>query len=115
MTTSIYKTWPNQTISNTEFSLVNGSTSLAADATPGVYQLFIDGLTNLVKGDEFLVKIKEKTCSGGTQIIYQQFRLKGTQSQGQASLAWMFAIGWDMTIIRASASDRALNFTIRKA
>jgi hypothetical protein len=113
MTVSLYKDRAAFTVSTTELSIVSGTSSLAADTTPGYYTLLID-CANLVKGDDFLVQIKEKAATGSTQRLLQEFHLQNPQSQLQAAVPWPLAVGWDMTIKRLAGADRAFDISIRK-
>jgi hypothetical protein len=115
MTVSLYKDRAGFSVSTTELSIVNGNSTPAADTTPGFYVLCIDGVANMAKGDEFLVKVKEKAATGGTQRIVQEFRLRHAQSSISWAVPYPLAAGWDMTIQRIAGSDRTFDISIRKA
>jgi hypothetical protein len=66
------------TVGTSELSIVSGTTSLSADTTDGVYQLYIDA-SNVAKSDVFKVKVYEKCLSGGTKRVYAQWSIMGVQ------------------------------------
>lgn len=103
------------TISNTEKSLINGSTTLTANTTAGVYQLFIDGVANMVKGDEFRVRIYETVRASGTMRVVFEATLSDAQSEVFCTPPLELINGWQMTMLRISASDRAFDTSIRRA
>jgi len=103
-----------ETISNTEKSLINGSTTLTANTTAGVYQLFVDGVANMVKGDEFQISVYETVRASGTMRLVFRAVLKNAQSEVFVTPALMLLQGWQMTMLRISASDRAFDTSIRK-
>lgn len=101
-------------VSTTELSLVSGTSSLQTITTAGVYQLWLDPVTNMAKGDEFIVKVYEKVISGGTKRVVWS----ATISDAQATLFVMPTLvlknGWDMTIQKIAGTDRAFDASIRK-
>src|SRR5688572_812266 len=100
-------------VSTTELSLVSGTSSLQANTTAGFYQLFLDGVTNMAKGDEFVVKVKEKARAGGTQRIVFQARLSDAQSELFCTPPLTLLNGWDMTIQKIAGTDRSFDYSIR--
>jgi hypothetical protein len=103
------------TVSNTELSLVSGTSSLQTITTAGVYQVFLDPVTNLAKGDEFSLKIYEKARSGGTKRVVFQMKISDAQAELWCTPPLMLINGWDVTLIRTAGSDRAFDYSIRKA
>lgn len=101
------------TIGTSEFSFVNGTTSIATDTTDGVYQLFLD-LANLAAGDLFEVYLREKVQSSGTQR-QMSLGFVGPQSSPWITGAFQLMHGWDFTIKKISGTDRAIPWSIRKA
>ncbi len=100
-------------VSTTELSLVSGTSTLQAVTADCVLALFID-TTNMAKGDVFVVKIKEKVISGGTQRVIHTIILAHAQSEA----LWLTGVGplihgCDVTIIRSAGSDRAFDTSVR--
>jgi len=101
-------------VSNTELSLITGTSSRQHNTTAGVYQLFIDGVTNMVKGDEFKVRVYEKCRASGTDRQVFSAILSDAQSELFVTPPLMLLNGWDFTMIRTAGSDRAFDTSIRK-
>jgi hypothetical protein len=57
------------TVSTTEFSLVNGSTTSADLTSTGIWSLYLDG-TNLDDATIFQVKFKDRFTTGGPQVTF---------------------------------------------
>lgn len=103
-----------QTISNTEYSLINSSTSVATSTTAGAYQLFVD--TNAIAlGDQYEIYLREKVASGGTQRQLSLGVLSGPQTNPFVTGTFMLLNGWDFTMKRLAGSDRSFSWSIRKA
>jgi hypothetical protein len=100
-------------VTGTEVSIATGTTP-AAQTSAGCYQVVIDGVANMVRGDEFRITIYEKAVSGGTQRILMQATLSDAQSQAWVSPTLIMGNGWDVTMVRVSASSRAFDCSIRK-
>ena len=102
------------TVGASELSIVSGNTSLQSNTDDGVYQLWVDG-SNMAKGDEFIIKIKEKVrASGGTQRTVFSAILSDSQSEAFVTPTLILMNGWDMTIQRTAGSDRSFDASIRK-
>lgn len=101
------------TVGTSELSIVSGTTSLSADTTDGVYQLYVDA-SNVAKGDVFKVKVYEKCLSGGTKRVYAQWSIMGVQSELFVTPTFILMHGWDMTITKVSGTDRAFTASIRQ-
>lgn len=101
------------TVSTSEISFVSGTTTLQNNTTAGVYQLLVDA-ANMAKGDEFLIKVKEKVKSAGTQRVVFQATLSDAQTEIFTMPPMMFLHGWDMTIIKVAGTDRAFDGSVRK-
>lgn len=99
-------------ISTTEYSLVNNSTTLASSTNVGVYQVFID-TTILAGGDQYEIKIKEK-ISAGTQIAIYIATLDGKQGTPFVTPTLVLMEGWDVTMKKLAGSDRTFAWSIRK-
>lgn len=103
------------TISTTEYSLVNDSTSLAASTEEAAVSLWLD-VSALAAGDEFEIRVYEKVMAGGTQRLVQApWVLNGAQASPiWTSPALHLANGWDFTLKRTAGSDRSITWSIRK-
>lgn len=101
------------TVSTTELSIVSGTTSLQTIASTGVYQLWLD-LANLVKGDEFRIRVYEKVLSTGTKRQAASWSVLGVQAELFVTPPLTLMNGWDFTIIRVAGADRAISGSIRK-
>lgn len=101
-------------ISTTEYSLPNNSTSLATITVSGVYQAFID-VANMAAGDEYLIQIYEKATSGGTKRVILSASLVGPQAEPiWVSPTFVLMHGWDITMDRQAGSDRTISWSIRR-
>ena len=102
------------TIGTTEYSLPNNSTTPASISDAGVYQVFLD-LNNLVAGDQFEIRIKEKATSGGTQRLAFLSVVEYIQSSPiWVSPSLILMNGWDVTITKTAGTDRSISWSIRK-
>lgn len=101
-------------ISTTEYSLTNNSTTIATQNTEGRYQLFLD-VANLQSGDVYNVFLRERVTAGGTQR--QQLLAVLT---GPTPPLWIQPVdmqlmhGWDFTMQRTAGADRAISWSIRR-
>jgi hypothetical protein len=101
-------------ISTTEYSLPNNSTSLTPITDDGVYQTFID-LANMAAGDQYEIKLYEKVTSGGTQRLVDTWIVTGAQPSPAFTLpSFILLHGWDVTMKRLAGSDRTIGWSIRK-
>jgi hypothetical protein len=113
-----YATGSGVTITNSETSIgVTGGTTSGvpvARTDAGIYMVFIDGVANMVKGDEYKWKVYEKARSGGTVRAI----LVGTISDAQSEMVvipnLILGVGWDVTLQRISATSRAFDWSIRR-
>lgn len=110
---SEYKTG-TATIGASEYSLVNNSTSIATDTTPGVYQLFVD-VANLAAGDQFEFVMREKVITGGSQRTVKLATLTGAQPEPFVTGSFHLCNGWDFTIKKLAGTDRSMSWSVRKA
>jgi hypothetical protein len=103
------------TVGASELSIVSGTTALQTVTDDGVYQLWIDPVTNMAKGDEFIVRIYEKVeGTGGTKRVVLSQTLSDAQSEIWCSPMLILINGWDMTIQKVAGTDRAFDASIRK-
>lgn len=103
----------SDTISTTEYSVVTPGTTLASDATDGVYQVFID-FSNMAAGDEYEIKIKEKVTSAGSQATIYYAVLEGAQSSPFVTPTLVLLHGWDVTVKKNAGTDRSISWSIRQ-
>jgi hypothetical protein len=102
------------TIGTTEFSLPNGTTTLASIAVAGIYQLFLD-LSTLTATESYKLQIKEKVQAAGTQRLVQDITISGVQAEPvYVTPSLLLMNGWDMTLTKLGGTDRAIEFSIRK-
>jgi len=102
------------TIGVTPISVVSGTTTVNDTAETGVFQLWVDGVTNMVKGDEFRIVISEKVKATGTRRTVFQAILSDVQAELFVTPMLCLIHGWNMTITRTGGSDRAFDASIRK-
>jgi len=100
-------------VSTTEVSIVSGTTTLQSVTTDGVYQLYVDA-SNMAKGDEFRIRVKEKAIATGAQQVVAEWTLSGAQSQLFVTPTLILLHGWDMTIVKLAGTDRAFSASIRQ-
>lgn len=110
--TALYEN--SATISTTEYSLTNNSITIAAKTDDGIFQCFLD-LSAMVDGDQFELKIYEKVQSAGTQRLLDHRVFTGLQAMPHTPLpAITLMHGWDYTLKKLSATDRAIAWSIRQ-
>lgn len=106
------------TVTNTETSLsVDGGTTTGvprADTNAGSYMLFLDGVANMVKGDEYRVRIYERARTGGTTRLVFSASISDAQSEMFVTPPLMLGLGWDITLTRISATSRAFDWSVRR-
>jgi hypothetical protein len=82
-------------------------------ADDGVYQVFLD-LSDMVSGDDLMIRIYEKVRSSDSQIIVMQSNLIGPQSPPiWVSPSLILLHGWDVTVT-AQVGTITVNWSIRK-
>ena len=100
----------------TEYSLTNASTSIAAQTTDGIYQVFLD-LNALALGDTYEFRMYEKVRSSDTQRVAHISTFSHAQGADNAifmSIPAQLANGWDFTLKRTAGSDRTITWSIRQ-
>lgn len=103
-----------EAVGATEHSCVNDSSTIAADTTDGVFQVFLD-VSDMVAGDQLQIRVYEKCRSGDTQRIVYQAVLTGAQSAPiWVSPSLILMHGWDVTL-DALAGTITVNWSIRQA
>jgi hypothetical protein len=105
----------SSSIGTTEFDLPSGSTSLGAQTTAGVYQLFLD-CNAVAAGDRFEVYLYEKVQSSSTQRKCETWTIAGVQANPDwVGPSVMLINGWTMSVKKISGTDRTIGYSIRKA
>ena len=102
-------------ISTTPISIPSGTSSLSAISSAGVYQLWVDPIAAaMAKGDEFLIRIYEKTISSATQRLTFSATLADAQSELFVTPTLILMMGWDMTLTKVAGTDRTFVASIRQ-
>ena len=99
-------------ISTTEFSCPNNSTTLTPVTADGVYQVFLD-TSDMVEGDQLQIRIYEKCRSADTQRIIYEAVLTDTMAQTWVTPSLILLHGWDVTL-DALAGTITVNWSIRQ-
>lgn len=101
-------------ISTTEYSLPNNSTTLANITDDGIYQVFLD-LAALTVAEEYLLRVYEKVQSSGTKRVVFSATFLGAQAQPVwVSPSLILLHGWDMTMDKVAGTDSTIEWSIRK-
>ena len=103
----------SSSISSTEYSLPNNSTTPASITDDGVYQVFID-TGNMAAGDQYKIRVKEKVTSGGSQREIYAATLTGAMTDNWVSPSLILIHGWDVTVQKLAGTDRTFAWSIRK-
>lgn len=99
----------------TEYSLVNGSTSVAASTTVGIFTIVLD-VNALALGDIYEIRVYEKARAADTQramLIATLADAQGSDGAFFISPAFHLGAGWDFTVKRTAGSDRTITYSIR--
>lgn len=99
-------------ISTTEFSCPNNSTTLTPVTADGVYQVFLD-TSDMVAGDQLQIRIYEKCRSADTQRIIYEAVLTDTMAATWVTPSLILLHGWDVTL-DALAGTITVNWSIRQ-
>lgn len=100
------------TVGASELSIVSGTTTLQTKAEAGMYQVFVDPVTNMAKADEYVLRLYEKTKNTKRQIY--KASLMDVQMENFCTPVLALINGWDATIQKISGTDRAFSAGIRK-
>lgn len=104
-----------ETVGATEWSMTTDTSGPDATAAAGCFQAFVE-LNALAAGDVFEFRAYEKTLSSSTQRRFMTAVFAGVQGEAVwVSPSFMLINGWDFTLIKISGTDRAINWSIRKA
>lgn len=103
-----------ETVSTTEWSMTTDTAGPDVETSDGVFQAFVD-LNALAKGDVFQLKVYEKVLSSSTQRVVFSVRFANAQSEPVwVSPSLILINGWDMTLLKISGTDRAIDWSIRR-
>ena len=112
MALTAYKTDTGTTISTTEYSLVNDSTTIASDTTDGAFSLIID-FGAMTSAEEYQVAYYEKAHASDTQVKNILANVKGVVPGGTLiTPTFTFGHGWDFTVKKIAGTDRSIGWTI---
>lgn len=102
-------------ISTTEYSLTNNSTTIATQTTDGSYSLWLD-TTNMAAGDIYELRIYEKVTStaAAAKLKGQVITLADAQAGAYECYLGVLMNGWDVTLKRTAGSDRNFSWSIRQ-
>lgn len=100
-------------VSTTELGIVSGTSSLAADTTAGVYQLWLDA-SAMQKLDQYRVRVYEKVLAAGTQRKAFELVLANVQSELLVLPTLVLHRGWEISLQRIAGSDRTFDVAIRR-
>lgn len=111
-----FKSGNNVAITATETSLAvdGGSTSLQTLTSKGQYQVMIDGVASMVKGDEYKWRVYEKASTGATKRVIMSATISDVQSEPMLTPSLLLGIGWDVTLQRSSTASRNFYWSIRQ-
>lgn len=103
----------NLSVSTTELSCTGGTSTIQTRTTAGMFSVVID-CSNIAAGDEFEVRLLEKTQASG-DTAREWFKASLTTSTGPTFVSPMFALihGWDYTIKKISGTDRTFDISVR--
>lgn len=100
-------------IGTTEYDLPSASTTVSAQTTDGIYQLFLD-LNALTSTEEYRLRIYEKVQSSSTQRVVQEVIFSGAQAEPvYVTPSLLFLHGWTFTLKLNFGSPRTINWSIR--
>jgi hypothetical protein len=108
---AITKSDGSATVSTTEFSFPNNSTTLTPQTTACCLQPYVD-VNALAAGDQFRLRAYEKI--NGTQRVIYEATLTGAQSQAFVFPTLVVMDGWDVTCLKLAGTDRAIAWSLRK-
>jgi hypothetical protein len=99
----------------TEYSLTNGSTTIAAKTDAIAMQVFLD-VNALAKSDKYILRLYEKCRSGDTQRQLTQWSIFGDQAEEIfVTPMMMMKNGWDVTLTRSAGTDQTITWSVRSA
>jgi hypothetical protein len=102
----------SSSISGTEFSLVNGSTSLAASTTAGELEALID-LSGMIAGDQYQIRVVDKVNGGTATNLWIAFPT-GVQSGLFRVPPTRVNEGWDVRVKLITGSARTVAWSLKQ-
>ena len=104
-----------ETVGTTEWSMTTDTAGPDSEGADGVYQAFVD-LNALAAGDVFEWRLYETVATtSGTQRRVTTAQFTGAQVEPiWASPAFVLGVGWDMTLVKISGTDRSIVWRIAK-
>ncbi len=113
MTITVAAFQGSETVSTTEHSLTTDTSGPDTETSDGIFQAFID-LSALAAGDVFTFTAYETVAtSGGTQRKVYTATFAGAQGTPiWVSPTLILGVGWDMTLIKNSGTDRSIVWRI---
>lgn len=109
---ALFEEATGSTISTTEYSLTNDSTTIAAQTQDAVISIWID-CANMAAGDEYEIAYYEKVVTGGTARRVVLANLIGAQPDPYVLHGLQVGHGWDVTMDKIAGADRSFTWTIR--
>lgn len=101
-------------ISTTEYSLPNNSTTLTPITTEKTVQVFLN-TSNLAAGDEYELRIYDKVISTGSQVLVFPIVTLTSGIAAWVSPALRLKHGWDVTLVKTAGTDRTIEWSLRDA
>lgn len=103
-------------ISTTEYSLLNDSTTLATITTDALVQGWID-FGAMTAADEYEVKFYETAYTGGSKVAVHHVIVAGLDGGLIGGIlvlpSLIVGLGWDVTVKKLSGTDRTIGWNIR--
>ena len=102
------------TISTTEISLINATSTIATDTTDGAYSVILD-MGASVAGDFWQIAMYEKAHDSDAAVKEIIANIGGIIPGGKwESPTFTRGNGWDFTIKKISGTDRSIGWSIWK-
>ncbi len=100
-------------ISGTEYSLTNNSTTIATQTTDAQVDAILD-FSDMTVTEQYEIKVYEKTRSGDSQmLVFPAITLTGVQPSALTILTPLLMNGWDITVKKIAGTDRTIKWSIR--
>lgn len=109
---TITLTQDSATIGSTQYYLAANSAVASWQTADVILQVYLD-LGALAAGDEFDIKIYEKTDGTNPEVIYYA-KVQGAQSYTWVSPSFILGVGWDVSITKIAGTDRSIYWTLAK-
>jgi hypothetical protein len=101
------------TISTTEYSLTNNSTTLAAQTTDAQIDIVID-FSAMTATEQYEIAIYEKVRAADSQMLaFPKATLTGAQPSAFVFLSPTLLHGWDVSVKKVTGTDRTIKWSIR--